>query len=311
MFGGIEAGGTTFVCAVGTGPDDLRERIVIATARPAETIASVAEHLRRFELEAVGIASFGPLDLARGRIASTPKPGWAGTELVALVRTALGPLAIGLDTDVNGAALAEWRWGAARGLDSFVYVTAGTGIGGGAMAGGRTLHGLVHPEMGHMRLPRHPLDPLIAGACPFHPDCWEGWAAAGAIEKRWGDGVQASDLRGEQLELLAHYLAAGVANIIFTISPQRVILGGGIVLGGEGGQHRERMLGSVRRQTVELIGGYLQAGELGAGIADYIVAPALGDDAGVLGAIVLAERAAVCRQRGVDGHDEREPADAG
>jgi len=289
MFAGVEAGGTSFVCAVGTGPGDLRERAVIATGTPVETLAGVAAHLRRFELDAIGIASFGPLDLARGRITSTPKPGWSGAELVAQLRAELGALPVGFDTDVNGAALAEWRWGAATGLDTFVYVTVGTGIGGGGMAGGELMHGLIHPEMGHMRLPRHPLDPLATGACRFHPDCWEGWAASAAIEKRWGDGVQASDLGGDELELLAHYVAAGVANIVCTISPQRLILGGGIVLGGE---HRERMLGSVRRQVAELLGGYLEAEELGAAIGDYIVAPALGADAGVLGAIALAERAA-------------------
>jgi fructokinase len=297
MFAGVEAGGTTFVCAVGTGPGDLRGRTVIATGNPVDTLAAVAAQLRCFELDAIGIASFGPLDLARGRITSTPKPGWAGLELVAELQAALGPLPVGFDTDVNGAALAEWRWGAAAGLDTFVYVTVGTGIGGGGMSGGGLLHGLIHPEMGHMRLPRHPLDPLSAGACPFHPDCWEGWAARGAIEKRWGAGVQASDLGGEELELVAHYVGAGVANIVCTISPRRVILGGGIVLGGEHPAHRERMLAAVRRQVRELLGGYLQAPELGPGIGDYIVAPALGADAGVLGAIVLAERAAAAKLR--------------
>jgi fructokinase len=297
MFGGVEAGGTTFVCAVGTGPGDLRERTVLPTGTAQETVAAVAAQLGRFELDAIGIASFGPLDLARGRITSTPKPGWAGLELVAELQAALGPLPVGFDTDVNGAALAEWRWGAAAGLDTFVYVTVGTGIGGGGMSGGGLLHGLIHPEMGHMRLPRHPLDPLSAGACPFHPDCWEGWAARGAIEKRWGAGVQASDLGGEELELVAHYVGAGVANIVCTISPRRVILGGGIVLGGEHPAHRERMLAAVRRQVRELLGGYLQAPELGPGIGDYIVAPALGADAGVLGAIVLAERAAAAKLR--------------
>jgi fructokinase len=293
VFGGIEAGGTTFVCAVGTGPDHLRERTVIATRGPQETLADVIAALRGHELEAIGIAAFGPLDLAAGTIAATPKPGWAGADLRGAIGAAFAGVPIGFDTDVNGAALGEWRWGAARGLDTFTYVTVGTGIGGGGMVGGALMHGLLHPEMGHMRVPRHPRDPLSAGACPYHPDCWEGWAARAAIEKRWGEGVQASDLReGDELELLAHYVAAGVANIVCTLSPRRVILGGGVVLGGEHDEHRERMLAAVRRQVATLLNGYLDVAELGPRIADYIVAPALGDDAGVLGAIVLAERAA-------------------
>lgn len=294
VFGGVEAGGTSFVCAVGSGPEDLRERVVIATRSPEQTLAEVAAALAPFQPEAVGIASFGPLDLERGALTTTPKPGWAGVELSATLAAALGGVPVAVDTDVNGAALAEGRWGAAQGLHTFTYVTAGTGIGGGGLVGGAVMHGLIHPEMGHMRLPRHPRDPLRRGACPYHPDCWEGWAARAAIEQRWGESCQATDLdRDEDLDLLAHYLAAGVANIVCTLSPQRVILGGGIVLGGEShAEHRGRMLASVRRQLAELLNGYVDAPELGAAIDDYVVAPALGGDAGVLGALVLAEQAA-------------------
>jgi len=293
MFGGVEAGGTSFVCAVGTAPGDLRERIVIPTTTPEQTLAHVTDHLGRFELEAIGVACFGPLDLAHGRITSTPKPGWAGVGVLEAIQAALGELPVGFDTDVNGAGLAEWRWGAAQALDTFTYVTVGTGIGVGGMVGGALMHGLLHPEMGHMRVPRHPRDPLSAGACPYHPDCWEGWAARPAIEKRWGAGVQASDLREcDDLELLAHYVAAGIANIICTLSPQRLILGGGVVLGGDHHEHRERMFAAVRRQVAALLNGYLDVVELGLRIDDYIVAPALGGDAGVLGAIALAQRAA-------------------
>ena len=281
------------MCAVGTGPRDLRERTVIATRAPEETLARVVAHLRGHELQAIGIACFGPLDLAAGRISSTPKPGWAGAEVVAAMRAAFGELPVGFDTDVNGAALAERRWGAAQHLDTFTYITVGTGIGGGGMVGGQLMHGLVHPEMGHMRLPRHPADPLERGACPFHADCWEGWAARDAIEMRWGEGCQATDLtREEDVELLAHYIAAGVANVICTISPQRVVLGGGVVFGDGDEEHRDRMLASVRRQTAELLNGYLQVEELASGIEDYLVAPALGPDAGVLGGILLAQQAA-------------------
>jgi fructokinase len=295
LFGGVEVGGTSVVCAVGTGPSDLRERAVIATADPATTIARVVALLRRHsrELSAVGVASFGPLELDRrspryGRLAATPKPGWTGADVVGPLARGLG-VPIALDTDVNGAALAEGRWGGARELDSFVYLTAGTGIGGGGLVAGRMLRGLAHPEMGHMRVPRHPADPLRRGVCPFHPDCWEGWAAKAAIERRWGVGRQATDLsEPADLALLAHYLAAGVANVICTLSPQRVLLGGGIILGGGDARHRERLLGLVRRETQGLLGGYLEAPELGGQIDRYIVAPALGADAGVLGGIALA-----------------------
>ena len=266
---------------------------MIATRAPEETLAQVVAHLRPHALKAIGIACFGPVDLTAGRITSTPKPGWAGAEVLGAIQAAFGELAIGFDTDVNGAGLAEWRWGAAQGLDAFTYITVGSGVGGGGMVGGQLMHGLGHPEMGHMRLPRHPADPLERGACPFHADCWEGWAAREAIERRWGAGCQATDLtREEDLELLAHYIAAGVANVICALSPRRVVLGGGIVLGGGNNAHRDRMLASVRRQTGELLNGYLPLEELVSRIEEYIVSPALGADAGVLGGIALAQRAA-------------------
>ena len=235
---------------------------MIPTGGPQDTLARVIEQLERHRqrLTAIGIASFGPIDIAGGRITSTPKPGWAGTPIVAIVAEALGGLPVGFDTDVNGAALAEGRWGAARGLDTFTYVTVGTGIGGGGLVGGRVMHGLIHPEMGHMRIPRHPADPLERGSCPYHADCWEGWASRDAIEKRWGEGRQATDLASDaELGLLAHYVAAGLANIVCTISPQRIILGGGVILGGGRPEHRDRMLALVRAETLRLLAGYVQA----------------------------------------------------
>jgi fructokinase len=295
----VELGGTTVVCAVGTDPGNLRDRAVIDTTDPGSTIERIAAHLSRHrtQLTAIGVASFGPIDLDRsseryGYITSTPKPRWGGTDLVGPLQRAFG-VPIGFDTDVNGAALAEARWGSARGLDTFVYITAGTGIGGGGLVRGCPMHGLLHPEMGHMRIPRHPADPLLRGACPFHGDCWEGWAAKGAIERRWGAGRMATDLIDPtDLGLLAHYLAAGVANLICAISPRRVVLGGGIVLGDGDAAHRDRMLRLVRVETVALLGGYLQLRELGEAIDRFLVAPTFGTDAGVLGAIALAQDAA-------------------
>jgi len=294
----VEAGGTSVVCAIGSAPEDLRERIVIPTADPPSTIGRIVAHLRRHarELDAIGIASFGPVELdpaaeRYGHITSTPKPGWSDTDLVGPLAREFG-VPVGFDTDVNAAALAEHRWGAARGLDTFVYITAGTGIGGGGLVAGAPMHGRTHPEMGHMRIPRHPADPLPRGACPFHEDCWEGWAAKGAIERRWGAGCRATDLTGADLGLLAHYLGAGIVNVICTLSPRRVILGGGIVLGGGDAAHRERLLALVRREVSALLGGYIQIPERGAELGRFVVPAALGADAGVLGGIVLAADAA-------------------
>lgn len=192
LFGGIEAGGTKFVCAVGTGPEDLRAEERFPTTTPGETIARAVDFLRRSgggSLAAVGIASFGPVDLdpsspTWGHITSTPKRGWAGTDLAGPVGRALG-VPVRFDTDANGAALAEHRWGAARGLQTIVYLTVGTGIGGGAIVRGRPLHGLVHPEMGHVLVERRP-DDRYPGGCPFHGACLEGLASGPAIERRWG-----------------------------------------------------------------------------------------------------------------------------
>ena len=285
------------MCAVGEGPHDLRERLRIPTSTPAQTLEAVIAHLERHraQLAGVGVAAFGPLDLDRsspgyGRVTRTPKPGWDGADLLGPLVRRLG-VPVGIDTDVNGAALAEARWGAARGLDSLVYLTVGTGVGGGVLAGGEVLRGLMHPEMGHIRMPRHADDPLVRGACPFHPDCWEGWTAKASIERRFGAGIEASDLGERELELLAHYIAVGVVDIICTLAPRRIVLGGGIVL-GDGESHRERMLGLVRAGTVELLAGYPQHRELDHHIDRYVAAAGLGADAGVLGGIELARRAA-------------------
>ena len=291
IYGGIEAGGTKFVCAVGTGPDDIQADLQFPTTSPRETIGRAVDFLAPFETEmtAVGISSFGPVDLnptspTYGFITSTPKPGWGSTDLVGEVKRPLG-LPVGFDTDVNGAALGEHRWGAARGLDTFLYLTIGTGIGGGGMVGGKLMHGLVHPEMGHIRLPHDRDKDPFDGVCPYHGDCLEGLATGPALEARWGQ-------RGETLPpdhpawpLEAHYLALGLVNLICTLSPQRIILGGGVM--------KERHLFPlIRAEVQDLLNGYVQAPEILDDIDDYIVPPALGGRAGVLGAIALAGSAA-------------------
>ena len=189
IVGGIEAGGTKFVCAVGTGPGDLRAVERFPTTTPEETLGRAIAYFRDRPVAAVGVGSFGPVDVdpdspTWGHVTSTPKPGWQGADVAGGVARALG-VPVGFDTDVNAAALAEHRWGAAQGLDTFVYLTVGTGIGGGGLIAGRRLHGLTHPEMGHIRVPRVPGDDF-AGVCPYHGDCWEGLASGPAIEARWG-----------------------------------------------------------------------------------------------------------------------------
>src|SRR5688572_4415011 len=221
-YGAIEAGGTKFVCGAGTGPDDL-DFIQFPTTSPAETIARAIDFFKGKQLAAVGIASFGPVDLKTGFITASPKAGWNNVDFVGTVRKALA-LPVGFDTDVNGAALAEARWGAAQGIDDFVYITVGTGIGGGAIVNGKLVHGRLHPEMGHVRIPRDPTD-SHPGSCPFHIDCLEGLAAGPALQARWGTASELPPAH-PAWKLEAHYLALGIANLACTLSPQRIVLGG-------------------------------------------------------------------------------------
>ena len=292
IYGGIEAGGSKWVCATGTGPDDLEQTLTFATTDPEETIARAADFFsRNGAIAAIGIGSFGPIDIDRtsptwGRITTTPKPGWAYTEVVAALRNALD-LPIAFDTDVNAAALGEHRWGAAVGLETFCYITVGTGIGGGGIANGNLMHGLLHPEFGHMRIPhdrnRDPFD----GACPYHGNCFEGLASGDALRARWGRSAE--EIADESAWLLeAEYLALGLQNVICTISPQKIILGGGVM-------KEPALLPHVRSGVQALASGYFDAPELGAAIDEYIVPPALGDRAGVLGALELARRAVLTR----------------
>jgi fructokinase len=284
MFGAIEAGGTKWVCAIGSNPADIQELITIPTGQPAETIARATAFLAGRSLLAVGVGSFGPIDIQRnsptwGRITTTPKPGWANTDLAAALTRALD-VPIALDTDVNAAALGEHRWGAAVGLDTFCYITVGTGIGGGVMINGQLLHGLIHPEFGHMRIPHDRVHDPFEGVCPYHGDCLEGLASGEAVRTRWPDAF-ANNWDERMLGLESEYLALALVNLICAISPQRIIVGGGVM-------GAPTLLTRTRARVRELAAGYLQARELGEGIDEYIVAPALGDRAGVIGALELA-----------------------
>ncbi|MBI4785504.1 MAG: ROK family protein [Chloroflexi bacterium] len=293
VYGGIEAGGTKFVCAVGTGPDDLRAITQFATTTPANTIAQAIDFFRQHRggdrPVAVGIGSFGPVDPnpaspTFGFITTTPKPGWANSDFAGTIQRALG-VPVGFDTDVNAAALGEHQWGSAQGLDNFIYLTIGTGIGGGALVNGELLHGLIHPEMGHIFVPHNrEVDPF-EGSCPYHGDCLEGLASGPAIEKRWRK-------RGEDLpadhpawELEAKYLALALANYTGILSPQRIILGGGVM-------QQPGLLALIRRHTQQFLNDYVHAREIQDEIERHIVSPALGKRAGVLGAIALARQVA-------------------
>ncbi|MEP6644133.1 MAG: ROK family protein [Acidobacteriaceae bacterium] len=290
VFGAIEAGGTKFVCAVGTGPEDLRTSRIPTTTPEATTAAAIAFFHENggAGLKAVGIGSFGPVDLHRnsptfGYITSTPKVGWQNFDLAGTVQQALG-VPVGFDTDVNAAALGEARWGAARAISDLIYLTIGTGIGGGAIVHGYVLHGLVHPEMGHILIPHDFKKDPYAGGCPFHGDCLEGLASGPAMQARWG--VPALDLPlshpGWQLE--ARYLALGLANWVLTLSPKRILLGGGVM-------QQEQLFPLIRKELSEILNGYVRAKALISGLDEYVVPPRFTGLAGVLGGLVLAEQA--------------------
>lgn len=294
LYGGIEGGGTKFVCAVGTGPDHIVAEASFATTQDAratigQAIAFLADYHRQTPLDSIGIASFGPVDPDPrsphyGYITTTPKPGWAHTDFLGPVAQALG-IPVAFDTDVNGAALGEYRWGAAQGLDTFVYLTVGTGLGGGGMLQGKLMHGLMHPEMGHMLLPHDWAADPYPGWCPYHGDCWEGLAAGPALEGRWQ--VKGTDLPPDHpaWPLEAHYLALGLVNIITVLSPQRIILGGGVM-------QQEHLFPLIRAEVQKLLNGYVQRAAITDTIDQYIVPAALSSRAGVLGALALAEMAA-------------------
>jgi fructokinase len=291
LFGGIEAGGSKFVCAVGTGPDNLVDEIRFPTTQPRQTIARAIDfflkHKKDKPLTAVGIGTFGPADPnpsspTYGFITTTPKPGWANTDFAGTVSEALG-LPVNFDTDVNAAALGEHSWGAARGLDNFIYLTIGTGIGGGGMIENRLMHGLIHPEMGHIAVPQDREKDPFAGCCPFHGNCLEGLASGPAMKERWGISPEdmPPDHPGWQLE--AEYLSWALVNFICTLSPRRIILGGGVMEKGY-------LFPPIRARVRELLNGYLRAWEILEDIDNYIVPPALSNRAGVLGALALGRQ---------------------
>jgi fructokinase len=291
LFGGIEGGGTKFICAVGTSPDDIRAETRFATTDPVSTVRQTVEFFQRQiekhgPLAVVGLACFGPLDLRQdsptyGFITSTPKPGWRNVDILGMLSREL-KLKLAFDTDVNGAALGEWRWGAGQGVESLIYLTVGTGIGGGALVNGKPVHGLVHPEMGHMLIPHDQTHDPFPGNCPYHGDCLEGLATGPALEKHWGQPAEELPSDHPAWALEADYLASGLTNLILSLSPERIILGGGVM-------KQPQLLPLIREKVRQKLAGYVTSSCLNEGIESYIVTPGLGDRAGVLGSFVLAE----------------------
>ncbi len=290
LYGGIEGGGTKFVCAVGTPGGEVLAETRYPTTSPDETLARAVDFLKGEvqalgPLASIGVASFGPLDPRAGspsfgRILPTPKPGWTNADIVGPLRAAFG-IPVGFDTDVNGAALAESRWGAGIGCDPVLYLTVGTGVGGGALVNGKLLHGLLHPEMGHVRIPHDLTRDPFEGSCPFHGDCFEGLACGPAMERRWGQKAESLPPSHPAWELEAEYIALALASFICTLSPEKIILGGGVA-------QQPQLLPLVRQKVGAILNGYVQSPVVLDDIASYIVPPALGGRAGVLGAIALA-----------------------
>ncbi len=291
LLGGVELGGTKCVCLLGTGPDDIRIRTSVPTGSdPSNTLSRIEELLRNGmslhgPMEAFGIASFGPLDLSResptfGAITSTVKPGWRNTSVAARLQSAFN-VPMGFDTDVNGAALAEGRWGAATGLADYAYVTVGTGVGVGLVVNGCLAHGFAHPELGHIRIARKAGDGW-PGACAFHGDCVEGLASGTAIAARTGVPAQLIPADDGVWELVAHALSQLLHTLVLATAPRRILVGGGVV------EERPELFRLMRRHLLESLNGYLDLGGLTGDLDLYVVPPGLGALAGPLGALALA-----------------------
>lgn len=281
LLGGLEVGGTKMVCAITDEQGKVLERKTFATTLPEQNIPEMVEYFRQFELEALGIGSFGPLDLRKaspnyGSITRTPKPGWDYVNFYQEFKQALG-IPVGIDTDVNAAILGEVCFGAAQALESAIYITVGTGIGVGAYINGGLVHGLAHPEAGHIRLVRHPED-SFEGCCRFHKACFEGLASGPAIQQRWGKPAAELYDNPKVWEIEAYYIAQAITNYVLTYAPQKIVLWGGVM-------HKPGLLELVRQGVTRNINGYMDIGK------DYIVEPALGEDPGIIGAAQLGYRA--------------------
>ncbi|MFT3741787.1 MAG: ROK family protein [Gammaproteobacteria bacterium] len=291
QFIGIEGGGTKFVCAYGSGPDDLHDRTVIKTGKPEETIPEIFEYIRsvlkKVDIKAIGISVFGPLDLNKasktyGYILPTAKVEWSNFDMVGAFQREFN-LPIGFDTDVNGAAIGEYRWGAAQGLSDFIYLTIGTGIGGGAMINNKLLHGAQHPEMGHIMIYQDKTVDPFEGVCSHHKNCLEGLASGPSMKVRWNVN-SALDLPEDHpaWDIEAHYLGIALATYTMTLCPHRIIMGGGVM-------RQAHLLPKVRKEMLKVLNGYILNETVATHTDQYVIGPGLVENSGILGAIALAE----------------------
>lgn len=293
QFIGIEGGGTKFICAYGSGPDDLKERTQIKTETPEATMRNVIDYIKsvqkKVKIDAIGASIFGPLELDLqspnyGSITTTPKHSWINFNFVGALKKEFN-LPIGFDTDVNGSAISEYRWGAAKGLSDFLYLTVGTGIGGGLMANHKLVHGAMHPEMGHILIPQDKSVDPFPGVCDYHGNCLEGLASGPSLKERY-KVKSALDLSEDHKawDIEANYLGVALANFTMILSPKRIIIGGGVM-------RQDHLLPKIRQKMLRNLGGYIQNPTVVKNIDTYVVKPGLQENAGVCGAIALAELA--------------------
>jgi len=295
LIAAIEAGGTKFVCGIGRGPHEVLATQRIDTTTPDETLESVSRWFSKMKtehgpFEAMGVGSFGPVDLnpnseAYGFITTTPKPGWQQTDVVTRLKNRFR-VPIGFDTDVNAAVLAEYLWGAGQGIDPLIYITVGTGVGGGVLVNGQLLHGALHPEIGHLVVPP-PTNSLAQQRecqCPFHKSCVEGYVSGPAIAKRWGVRADTLPLDHPAWEEIADVMAHALMNLCLTLSPKRIILGGGVM-------EQPQLIPLIRGKLMSHLNGYLLIPQVGRDIDAFIVSPGLGARSGLLGAMALGRMA--------------------
>ena len=283
VYGALEAGGTKMICAICKENGEILEQVSIPTSSPDETMPRVIDFFKDKGIAALGVACFGPIDLDKssetyGYITSTPKVKWQNYPILPVIEKALSVPA-GFDTDVNGSLLGEVSFGSSRGLENAVYITIGTGIGGGVLSNGKLLHGMLHPELGHMILVPHEKD-HFQGICPFHKNCFEGMASGPAMEARYGKKADSLSGVPRVWEREAYYIGQALCNIILTLSPERIILGGGVM-------HQMQLFPLIRKQVKEQLNGYIKTKEL-ADLDNYIVPASLNDNQGVLGCLQLA-----------------------
>ena len=289
IYAGIEAGGSWFRCIIGSGPENILVQKHFPTVSPVETLERVAgflrEQMKSLSIASLGLASFGPLDLnprseQYGHILQTPKSAWKGLDILGFFQKSLG-LEVSLNTDVNAASLAEYKWGGAQGLANFIYLTVGTGIGGAIMIDGKFPDFELHPEIGHIRIPHDRKEDSYSGCCPFHGDCWEGLASGEALKERWETAAELLPEEHPAWDLESSYLALGISNLILILSPQKIIAGGGVMKHGP-------LFKSVRRKVKLLLNDYLPSDSILTESESYIAGPKLGEQAGPLGALALA-----------------------